>query len=228
MTDQNPTAPDAYTGEVEAGGASDVRSLPGLTIRKCSVGAMDNNCYLLTCTDTQEQLLIDAADDAPRLLRLVEEGSGHLAMIVTTHRHADHVRALEDVARQTQAATLAGRHDADALPLPPDRRLAHGDQVVLGRQRLDVIELRGHTPGAVALAWTEPGGRAHLFVGDSLFPGGVGKTASPEDFASLMDDVEGRLFRPYADDAWVYPGHGSDTTLGAERPQLAQWRERGW
>ncbi|QQS00674.1 MAG: MBL fold metallo-hydrolase [Austwickia sp.] len=229
MPDTTPNAPDRYTGEVTPGGPSDVRELGPLTIRKASVGAMDNNCYLLTCTDTKEQLLVDAADDAPRLTRLIGEGSGHLSMIVTSHRHWDHVRALSELAASTQAATLAGRYDADALPLPPERRLAHGDEIVLGRQRLSVLELRGHTPGGVALAWTEPdSGRAHLFVGDCLFPGGVGKTNSAVDFSALLDDVEERVFAVYGDDTWIYPGHGKDTTLGVERPQLAEWRARGW
>lgn len=229
MPDKTPSAPDRYTGEVTPGGPSDLRELGPLTIRKASVGEMDNNCYLLTCTDTNEQLLVDAAADAARLTQLVAEGSGHLSMIVTSHRHWDHVRALKELASSTQAATLAGRHDADALPLPPDRRLAHGDEIVLGRQRLQVLELRGHTPGGVALAWSEPeSGRAHLFVGDCLFPGGVGKTNSADDFSALLDDVEERVFGGYGDDTWIYPGHGKDTTLGAERPQLAQWRARGW
>ncbi|MCA0435352.1 MAG: MBL fold metallo-hydrolase [Austwickia sp.] len=230
MSEKTPTPTDGYTGDVTPGGPSDVRELGPLTVRKCSVGPQDNNCYLLTCTDTKEQLLIDAADDAPRLTRLVGEGSGHLSMIVTSHRHWDHVRALAEMARTTQAATLAGRHDADDIPLLPDRRLAHGDEIVLGRQKLAVLELRGHTPGSVALAWTEPeGGRAHLFVGDCLFPGGVGNTfGDPAAFTRLIDDVEERVFAAYGDDTWIYPGHGKDTTLGAERPQLAEWRARGW
>lgn len=121
-----------------------------------------------------------------------------------------------------------GRGDADAIPYPPDRRLTHGDEIILGRQRLTTIELRGHTPGAVAVAWTGPDGRTHLFSGDSLFPGGPGKTSSPADFTSLLDDLESRVFAEYDDDTWVYPGHGKDTTLGVERPHLPAWRTRGW
>lgn len=224
-----PSTPEEYTGDVTPGGPSDVRQLGPLTIRKCSVGAMDNNCYLLTCTDTGEQLLVDAADDAARLSRFVAEGGGGLGTIVTSHRHWDHVRALTEMAHATGATTLAGRHDADALPLAPDRRLAHDDEIALGRQKLTVLELRGHTPGGVALAWTEPdSGRTHLFVGDCLFPGGVGKTTSAHDFSALLNDVEERVFGVYGDDTWIYPGHGKDTTLGAERPQLAEWRARGW
>ena len=92
---------------------------------------------------------------------------------------------------------------------------------------LEVIHLRGHTPGSIALVYRAADG-PHLFTGDSLFPGGPGRTGSPEDFTSLMDDLEERVFGPLPDETWVYPGHGDDTTLGAERPQLAEWRERGW
>jgi glyoxylase-like metal-dependent hydrolase (beta-lactamase superfamily II) len=93
---------------------------------------------------------------------------------------------------------------------------------------LDVVALRGHTPGSVALLYTDPAGSAHLFTGDSLFPGGPGKTLTPEAFSSLMDDLESRVFGPLPDDTWVYPGHGDDTTIGDERPQLGEWRARGW
>ena len=93
---------------------------------------------------------------------------------------------------------------------------------------LDVIALRGHTPGSVALALDDGDGRVHLFTGDSLFPGGPGKTPDTEAFTSLMDDLEARVFDVYPDDTVVHPGHGDSTTLGAERPHLEEWRERGW
>lgn len=217
-----------YTGQVTAGGPSDVRELDGLTIRKASVGPMDNNVYLLTCASSGAQVLIDAADDVDRLQALVAEGTGRLDGIVTTHRHGDHTRALPDLARATGAATLAGEIDADHLPLAPDRRLLHGDVVEVGEQALRVTHLRGHTPGAIALQWAEPGGRSHLFSGDSLFPGGPGKTNSEADFAQLMGDLTQRVFDVLDDETWVYPGHGADTTLGDERPHLQEWRDRGW
>lgn len=217
-----------YTGHVTPGGPSAVRELDGLTIRKASVGSMDNNVYLLTCTASGAQLLIDAADDLPRLQQLIGEGSGRCDAILTTHRHPDHTRALAGLAKATGAPTLAGEHDADHLPVPPDRRLAHDDMVQVGDQWLRVTHLRGHTPGAIALTWTEPEGRAHVFSGDSLFPGGPGKTSSAEDFHQLLDDLEQRVFDVLDDATWIYPGHGDDTTLGAERPQLPQWRARGW
>ncbi|MDF3044299.1 MAG: Zn-dependent hydrolase [Ornithinibacter sp.] len=217
-----------YTGHVVPGGPADVRTLRRATIRKMAVSAMNNNVYLVTCTETGEQLLIDAADDAPRCLALVQEGTGRLDHLVTTHRHSDHVRALEDVARATGATTYAGAEDADALPVAPDVRLRHGDVVTVGVLELDVIHLRGHTPGSVALSWADPDDGTHLFTGDSLFPGGHGRTTTPEDHHSLMGDLEERVFAKHEDDTWFYPGHGDDSTLGVERPSLAEWRARGW
>jgi glyoxylase-like metal-dependent hydrolase (beta-lactamase superfamily II) len=98
----------------------------------------------------------------------------------------------------------------------------------VGDSTVETIALRGHTPGSVAVLYRDPTGPAHLFTGDSLFPGGVGRTMSPVDFTSLIDDVEQRVFDALPDDTWVYPGHGDDTTLGAERPHLEEWRARGW
>jgi glyoxylase-like metal-dependent hydrolase (beta-lactamase superfamily II) len=100
--------------------------------------------------------------------------------------------------------------------------------VTVGDITLEVIHLRGHTPGSIALLYRDPNGHAHLFTGDSLFPGGVGKTGSPEEFATLIDDVEQRIFGELPDETWFYPGHGDDSTLGEQRPHLAEWRERGW
>lgn len=220
---------DTYTGAVTPGGPSDVRRLTGATIRKMAVSPMHNNVYLLTCEQTGAQLLIDAADDAQRCLALVREGTGRLDHLVTTHQHWDHVRALAEVARATGATTYAGAEDADALPHAPDVRLRHGDVVTVGELELDVIHLRGHTPGSVALSWSDPDGHPHLFTGDSLFPGGVGNTKNPgQSFDSLYRDVVERVFATHDDDTWFYPGHGDDGTIGAERPHLDEWRERGW
>lgn len=219
-----------YTGQVEPGDPAQVRDLGPLVVRKLSVSSMHNNVYLLTSRATGEQLLIDAADEPDQIRQLIDEGTGRLDGIVTTHQHWDHVRALADVAERTGARTYAGAEDADALPRTPDVRLQHGDRIRLGDQSLDVIGLRGHTPGGVALAWSAPDGQVHLFTGDSLFPGGVGATDhyDYQSFPQLIDDVENRIFGAYDDDTWFYPGHGSDGRLGDERPQLPQWRDRGW
>jgi glyoxylase-like metal-dependent hydrolase (beta-lactamase superfamily II) len=215
-----------YTGKVTPGGPAAVRELAELTITKVSVGPMDNNAYLLRCRNTGEQLLIDAANDADRLLELT--GSGGLATVVTTHQHPDHWFALEDVLEATGAASLA--HAADADPLPTvTRTIADGETVRVGACDLEVIHLVGHTPGSVALLYRDPGGHPHLFTGDSLFPGGVGNTGGdPERFASLFHDVTTKLFDRLPDDTWFYPGHGNDSTLGTERPALPDWHTRGW
>ncbi|MCM3660036.1 MBL fold metallo-hydrolase [Georgenia satyanarayanai] len=212
---------------------TDLTPLGGASLERLAVSAMDNNVYLLTAR-TGEQLLVDAADDAEAILAML--GDGPLRNVVTTHGHWDHHRALPAVVAATGARTAAGAPDAPDLPVPVDVLLSHGDQLTVdaaGDLVLDVIALRGHTPGSVALALTEPDdaphpGRVHLVTGDSLFPGGVGRTTSPADFTSLLDDVEERLFAVYPDDTVVWPGHGLPTTLGTERPQLAKWRRRGW
>ena len=148
--------------------------------------------------------------------------------MLTTHRHADHWQALAPVVARTGARTLAGAEDATGSRCQTDRLLHHGDTVHVGNLELRAIHLRGHTPGSIALHYRDSAGRGHLFTGDSLFPGGVGKTGSPADFSSLIGDVSERIFDVYDDDTWFYPGHGNDSTLGAERPHLDEWRQRGW
>jgi len=217
-----------YTGKVEVGGPMDVRRLPGLTIAKLAVGPMSNNAYLLRCPNTDEGLLIDAANEADRLRELVAFEGPPVSAILTTHRHGDHWQALAETVEFAGAAVYAGEDDADELPVAVDERLHHGDELTVGDASLSIIHLRGHTPGSVAVLYRDPEGVPHLFTGDSLFPGGVGKTWAPADFASLIDDVEQRIFAELPDETWFYPGHGDDSTLGAERPHLGEWRERGW
>ncbi len=218
----------AYTGDVASGGPPDVRNLPGLRITKASVGPMENNAYLLRCTVTGEQLLIDAANEAPKLLALA--GAGGLATIVTTHGHQDHWMALSDVVAATGARVVAHPADAEVLPVRAEP-VYHGDQVRVGEAVLNVIHLVGHTPGSIALLYLDsaPGGIPHLFTGDSLFPGGVGNThGNPRDFQTLIDDVQHKIFDELPDETWFYPGHGRDSTLGAQRPSIPEWRARGW
>jgi glyoxylase-like metal-dependent hydrolase (beta-lactamase superfamily II) len=218
-----------YTGDVTRGGPADTREVAGLRVSKVTVGDFDNNVYLLRCLVTGDQLLIDAANEADRLLELV--GPEGLSTIVTTHRHFDHVQALEAVSRATGAEGVAHADDAPEIPVAPRRLVRDGDEVSVGQARLRVIHLVGHTPGSIALLY-EPavdGAGTHLFTGDCLFPGGPGNTEKdPERFTSLMDDLERKVFGPLPDETWIYPGHGKDTTLGIERPHVLEWRQRGW
>jgi len=223
---------DAYTGHVTPGGDPAVRRLAALTITKIAVDPeMANNCYLLRCETTGDQALVDAADDAPRLLEAI--GDGGLLTVVTTHQHWDHHRALAEVVAATGATVVAGAPDADAITeqtgVPVDRQVGDGDRVTVGSCELQVIALAGHTPGSIALRYDDPDGHPHLFTGDSLFPGGVGNTfGDASAFIQLIDEVETKVFGTLPDDTWFYPGHGDDGLLGTERPHLAEWRERGW
>jgi glyoxylase-like metal-dependent hydrolase (beta-lactamase superfamily II) len=215
-----------YTGDVTRGGDPAVRELQGLTVRKVSVGPMDNNAYLLTCRADGTQVLIDAANDAGTLLDLA--GPAGLTAVVTTHSHRDHTGALAEVVQATGAASIAGADDAAEIPVVT-RTVTDGDTIAVGDCTLEVIHVVGHTPGSIVLLYREPDGSNHLWTGDSLFPGGVGNTrGNRKNFTSLINDVETKLFGRLDDRTWFYPGHGKDSTLGAERPHLAEWRERGW
>ena len=196
-----------------------------LSLSQISVSEMDNNCYLLCAGD--EGLLIDAADDASAILNMAEQAGVSITAVLTTHRHWDHVRALEEILRQTGATHYGSHLDAPAIPAPLDVELNNGDVIEFAGKELPVAILRGHTPGGAALA-AEIDGTMNLFVGDSLFPGGVGKTTSEGDFVRLFKDLNERIFDVYGDDSIVRPGHGKATTLGDERPHLDEWWERRW
>jgi glyoxylase-like metal-dependent hydrolase (beta-lactamase superfamily II) len=185
---------------------------------------MDNIAYLLRCTATGEQLLVDAAAEPAKLLAFI--GEAGLATIVTTHQHPDHWGALAEVAAATGAKVLA--HPADAGPLPvATSPIVDGDVIHVGEVPLEVIHLVGHTPGSVALLYQ--GDPPRLFTGDSLFPGGVGGTWGDESaFDSLFHDVTTKLFDRLPDETIVHPGHGKPTSLGRERPSLPEWRARRW
>jgi glyoxylase-like metal-dependent hydrolase (beta-lactamase superfamily II) len=219
-----------YTGHVDPGGPAARRTLQALTINKLSVGPMDNNAYLLVCNQSGDGLLIDAANDPERIEDLIghDRHRPRLRTIVTTHQHADHWQALGAIAGANGANTIAHAADAAPLPVPPDQFVDHGDRIAVGHCELEIIHLRGHTPGSIAVLYRDPTGHPHLFTGDSLFPGGPGRTTSPEDFTSLLNDLEARIFGELPDDTWFYPGHGDDSTLGEERPKLGEWRSRGW
>ena len=217
-----------YTGDVTVGGPADVRELPGLRVTKLAVGPYDNNVYLLRCAATGTTVLVDGANEADRVLAAL--GGDPLAAIVQTHGHFDHVQAIAEIRAATGARLLCHAGDAGMMPEGQSPELVEdGDEVPVGSVALTAIHLAGHTPGGLALLYTGDPERPHLFTGDSLFPGGVGNTQNdPERFVSLLGDVERKLFDELPDETWVYPGHGKDTTLGAERPSLPEWRARGW
>ncbi|MHB8295264.1 MAG: MBL fold metallo-hydrolase [Acidimicrobiales bacterium] len=214
-----------------------------LDVTKIAVGPYDNNAYILRCRATGEALLVDAAAEPERLLSELASSAaaaaaprpsnpaGKLSFIVTTHRHPDHWQALTAVAEATGARIAAHPADADALPVPVPVHLADGDMVSVGEVSLRVLRVPGHTPGSICLLYEPPDGseEPQLFTGDSLFPGGPGKTdGDMQRFTTLMDGLERQVFAALPDSTWVYPGHGADTTIGAERPSVPAWRARGW
>jgi len=212
-----------------------MHNLTDVTIRSISVSEMSNNVYVLTSKSSGAQVLIDAADNAPAILSLLadaqtdRDAAAKVALIITTHSHWDHVRALAEVKEATGAPVAAGADDVADIEVVTDIPLHHGDVKAFDGFELEVIHLRGHTPGSVAILYRDPHGPAHLFTGDSLFPGGVGNTAGDaERFASLFNDVVTRIFDYLPDDTLVHPGHGDGTTLGAERRSLPEWEQRGW
>lgn len=225
-----------------------IHDLPAHTVRRAVVSAMYNNVYLVTSKSTGAQILIDAADDLPAINSLLADAEvdtdAHaptkLAMIATTHQHWDHVRALAALVAESGAPTAAGADDIAGIDAEAGvlvgQALHDGGTLAVPGIELATIHLRGHTPGSIAYVLQDSPeqdaaitGNTLIFSGDSLFPGGVGNTEKdPERFAQLLDDVEDRLFAVYGDESIVLPGHGDATTLGAERPALPQWRERGW
>lgn len=216
----------------------EIIELPGLVLRTIAVSEMDNNVYLLTAAGG-DQLLIDAAAEPEAIEALLASAADDadapvLRLLLTTHSHRDHLGALAAlVSAHPAAQTLAGAADADQITaasgVPIARTLRHGDVLTLGGLDLDVIGLRGHTPGSVALAYAPAGAPVQVFTGDSLFPGGTGRAIGRENFESLFSDVVSRIFERYrSDDAVVWPGHGKPTTLGTERPHLEEWHARGW
>ena len=216
----------SYTGDVEVGGPTDTREINGVTVTKIAVGPMNNNSYLLRDVSTGQGLLIDAAAEPARLLEMI--GDTPVQKIVTTHQHSDHWQALDEVRAATGAVTVAHPLDAPGIPVPTDELVEDGGTIRFGDATLSAIHLVGHTPGSIAIVYAD-GPEPHLFTGDCLFPGGVGNTQQdPKRFESLVTDVAEKLFGRLPDETWVYPGHGGDTTRGAERPHLAEWRERGW
>ncbi|MGH8906907.1 MAG: MBL fold metallo-hydrolase [Egibacteraceae bacterium] len=216
-----------YSGHVDPQGpaASRLVALPGgadVEIKKFSVGPYDNNVYLLTDRHSGRALLIDAANDADRILEEVKDVE--VAAIVTTHGHSDHWQALDQVADATGAPTYLHPDDRAMVPRPSDCIAEDEQRVLFGSAEVTLLHTPGHTPGSTCVLL----GDRHLFSGDTLFPGGPGNTfGSADAFEQIMRSLRERLF-VLRDDAWVYPGHGDDTTIGRERPHLDEWQQRGW
>jgi glyoxylase-like metal-dependent hydrolase (beta-lactamase superfamily II) len=216
---------DFDPAHVERGGPAHRYPDGPLLVTKLSVGPYDNNAYLLVDSETRQALLVDAANEAERLLELLR--GVELVGIATTHRHQDHIQALAPVLRVHDVWN--GAHPADAeeiasqVGVHPDRSLEHGDTVTVGRFEVGVLHTPGHTEGSISFKLPSH----HVLTGDAVFPGGVGKTIGTEAFEQAIASAE-RYILSLSEDTRISPGHGDDTWVGKEAPQLDEWKARGW
>ena len=190
-----------------------------LIVRKIGVGDMGNNVYVLECPETHDAFIVDACFEPDTIIDGAD--GANVVGILQTHGHMDHVQALPGLFARLSVPVYA--HPGDAYPVASGHDLGDGDVLGLGNREITVLHTPGHTPGGVCFH----SGR-HLASGDTLFPGGPGNTWGNADaFAQIIESIETKLF-VLPDDTFVYPGHGDDTTIGAEKPHVAEWKERGW
>ncbi len=210
----------------------------GIEIHYAELNDYENNCYVVVDTASGKTLVVDAADAAPYVLGLVDAARESAAQagrpeiapvgVLTTHSHPDHWQALAEVKDALAVPSLAGEADAGEIPVPTDRLVNHGDTIELGETVLELIGLRGHTPGSIAVVIRQPGEATRILTGDSLFPGGIGNTwDDPERYRQLLTDCVERIFRRFPDETVFYPGHGLPSTIGRERGFLNRWRLLG-
>jgi glyoxylase-like metal-dependent hydrolase (beta-lactamase superfamily II) len=196
-------------------------SATGIEIHEIVVGPVDNNVFVLRCTETGEAVLLDAANEHDRLLDLCTALG--VTRVLETHGHWDHIQAVPEL---RDAGYSVGVTAADAAMLPSyDEVLQDDDVIEVGRLELHTIATPGHTPGSMCFRVAD---HPVLFSGDTLFPGGPGATGyEGGDFPTIIESIDRRLFT-LPPDTLVLPGHGDNTTIGTERPHLQEWIDRGW
>ena len=153
--------------------------------------------------------MIDTPGEPEKLLNAI--GDENIKAILITHNHGDHLAGFGEITGKVDAPVGISPADAHALPRPPELELTDGKVIKFGNQELQVLNTPGHTDGASCFLVGK-----HLFSGDTLFPGGPGKSRSPEAFVQLLNSITSKLLT-LSDDTAVYPGHGDDTTIGEAR-----------
>lgn len=193
----------------------------GVEIHEVVVGPVDNNVFVLRCTETGDAVLLDAANEHERLLELCTALG--VRRVLETHGHWDHIQAVPAL---RDAGYSVGVTAADADMLPSYDEIIEDESVIeVGLLRLHTIATPGHTPGSMCFLVE---GHPVVFSGDTLFPGGPGNTSlEGGDFPTIIESVDRRLFT-LPPDTLVLPGHGKPTTIGGERPHLQEWIDRGW
>lgn len=191
-----------------------------IEIQKLSLGPFGTNTYILRCPKTGAGAVIDAPGDAGKVLDALKDIQPKY--ILMTHNHMDHVGALAELKAALNIPVAAHASDAGGMPLPPDKMLEDGEIISIGEMPLKVLHTPGHTPGSIGFL----SGR-YFLSGDTLFPGGPGKTRSPEVFRQIIDTLTQKIF-VLPDETEVHPGHGDSTTLGKERPAFEAFLARGY
>lgn len=193
----------------------------GYEVHAVVVGPMDNNVYIVRCTETGDAVLIDAANEHEMLLDLCQKLG--VRRVLETHGHWDHIQAVPAI-RDAGYGVAVTQADAGMLPAYDD--ILEDESVIeVGRLRLSTIATPGHTPGSMCFRLEDS---PLMFSGDTLFPGGPGNTSfEGGDFPTVLRSLETRLFTLPAETV-VLPGHGSWTLIGTERPHLQEWADRGW
>ena len=189
-----------------------------IVIHKIKCGPYDNNAYLLVCPKTNESIVIDTPAEPEPLIEAARTTS--VKAILITHNHADHLYGFEEVRSAFSVPIGIGEADAGALPVPADFFLADGTEVAAGTLRLKAISTPGHTPGSTCFLWAD-----RLISGDTLFPGGPGKTATPEALRQIIESITGKLFT-LGDETVIYPGHGDDGYLKTSKQEYETFASR--
>jgi len=192
-------------------------------VHKVVVGPFDNNVFVVRCRRSGDSVLIDAANEHEQLLQLCKRLG--VKRVLETHGHWDHIQAVPAM-REAGYEVAVTALDAPRLKdVGYDVFIDDAEIIEVGDLRLRAIHNPGHTAGSISFHVVDT---PLLFTGDTLFPGGPGNTQlEGGDFATIIDSIDNKLFT-FAAETIVLPGHGLDTTIGAERPQLASWVERGW
>ena len=175
------------------------------SIYRFKSGPYDNNSYLIVCTNTNDSLIIDTPDEPNQLVEFASKTN--VQMIAITHNHFDHLLGFDNVTDVIKAPVAIGYPDANKLPQNADILLYGDEKIEIGNLTVKSIFTPGHTDGSICLKLA-----SHLFTGDTLFPGGPGKSRSPEAFKELVDSITSKLFN-LSDDIRFYPGHGEDDIL---------------
>jgi len=180
-----------------------------IQIEKLSLGPFGTNTYLLICQKTGDSVVVDAPGEADKVLKRLE--GTHPKYILMTHNHMDHVEALAALKSALNVPIAAHEGDAGGLPVKPEQFLNDGDTISFGEIRLKVLHTPGHTPGSLCFLTG-----SYLISGDTIFPGGPGKTWSPDDFKKIVESLTNKIFT-LADETQLYPGHGDATVLKKEK-----------